>query len=141
MALWIVGVYGSSCDTNALGMYLIMMFSNEVLSFGGFSISSRKALVIIGGIFWFCFSAFKNGFILWNPSIRSPCSSLSLIWVIIVGSRKDSIKSWCTSFRWFQYKASEYNTVPHLLTLQVRPVCACLQWYSVDCSPSTVSQR
>ncbi len=77
MALCMVGVYGSSCDTNALGMYLIMMFSNDVLSFGGFSINSRKALVIMGGIFSFCFSAFNTGFILWNPSIRSPCASLS----------------------------------------------------------------
>lgn len=77
MALWTVGVYGSSCDTNELGMYLMMIFSNDVLSFGGFSISSRKALVSIGGIFSFCFSAFSTGFILWNPSIRSPCVSLS----------------------------------------------------------------
>ena len=77
MALCMVGVYGSSCETNELGMYLMIIFSNDVLSFGGFSINSLKALVSIGGIFSFCFSAFSTGFILWNPSIRFPSASLS----------------------------------------------------------------
>jgi len=77
MALCTVGVYGSSCETNELGMYLMIILSNDVLSFGGFSISSLNALVSIGGIFSFCFSAFSTGFILWNPSIKSPCISLS----------------------------------------------------------------
>ncbi len=43
MALCIVGVYGSSCDTNELGMYLMIIFSNDVLSFGGLaSILGRR---------------------------------------------------------------------------------------------------